>query len=79
RLSGRAATGPRYPGLPADPLVVHADVRRLLMDTRAFAEGGRATALRAAMVFQQNQIHDLLAELSLYTGHLQEQREENHA
>lgn len=49
RLSGRAATGPRHPGLPADPLVVHADIRRLLMDTRAFAEGGRATALRAAM------------------------------
>ena len=48
RLSGRAGTGPRQPGLPADPIVVHPDVRRLLLDARAFAEGARATAVRAA-------------------------------
>ena len=49
RLSGRSALGPRRPDLPADPLVVHPDVRRLLLDTRAFAEGGRAAALRVAV------------------------------
>jgi hypothetical protein len=48
RLSGRSAAGPRRPDLPADPIVVHPDVRRLLLDARAFAEGGRATAMRAA-------------------------------
>jgi len=48
RLSGRAAAGPRRPDLPADPIVVHPDVRRLLLDARAFADGGRATAMRAA-------------------------------
>ena len=49
RLSGRHPEGPRRPDLPADPIVVHPDVRRLLLDTRAFAEGARATALRAAV------------------------------
>lgn len=48
RLSGRSATGPRRPDLAADPLIVHPDVRRLLLDARAFAQGGRATALRVA-------------------------------
>jgi alkylation response protein AidB-like acyl-CoA dehydrogenase len=49
RLSGRSAAGPRRPDLPADPIVVHPDVRRLLLDARAFAEGGRATAMRVAL------------------------------
>ena len=49
RLSGRHPDGPRRPELPADPIVVHPDVRRLLLDTRAFAEGARATAMRAAV------------------------------
>jgi len=49
RLSGRSAAGPRRPDLPADPLIVHPDVRRLLLDARAFAEGGRAAALRVAV------------------------------
>ncbi|MCK6426677.1 MAG: acyl-CoA dehydrogenase family protein [Burkholderiaceae bacterium] len=48
RLSGRAAAGPRCPDRVADPLIVHPDVRRLLLDARAFAQGGRATALRVA-------------------------------
>ncbi len=49
RLSGRSAAGPRRPDLPADPIMVHPDIRRLLLDARAFAEGGRATAMRAAL------------------------------
>ncbi len=48
RLQGRAATGPRNPKGPADPLIVHPDVRRALMDQKAFVEGGRAFALWAA-------------------------------
>ena len=51
RLQGRALTGPKYPDKPADPIIVHPDVRRMLMDQKAFTEGGRAwmywTALQA--------------------------------
>lgn len=49
RLSGRAQGAPRQPGKPADPIIVHADVRRLLLESRAFAEGARAGAMRAAL------------------------------
>ncbi|MDB5441494.1 MAG: acd [Caulobacteraceae bacterium] len=42
RLQGRSLSGPKNPEGPADPILVHADVRRLLMDSRAIVEGGRA-------------------------------------
>ncbi|HEY1752890.1 MAG TPA: acyl-CoA dehydrogenase C-terminal domain-containing protein [Caulobacteraceae bacterium] len=42
RLQGRSLTGPKNPDGPADPIIVHPDVRRMLMDSRAVLEGGRA-------------------------------------
>ena len=42
RMQGRAAAGARFPEQPADPIIVHPDVRRMLLDTRAFTEGARA-------------------------------------
>ncbi len=45
RLQGRAPTGPQNADGPADSLLVHPDVRRMLLTTRAYAEGGRAFAL----------------------------------
>ena len=42
RLQGRSLTGPKNPDGPADPIIVHPDVRRMLMDCRAILEGGRA-------------------------------------
>jgi len=42
RLQGRALSGPQRPDLPADPIIVHPDVRRMLMTMRAYAEGCRA-------------------------------------
>ena len=42
RLQGRSLTGPKNPEGPADPIIVHPDVRRMLMDSRAIIEGGRA-------------------------------------
>jgi alkylation response protein AidB-like acyl-CoA dehydrogenase len=42
RLQGRALAGPSRPDLPADPIIVHPDVRRMLMTMRAYAEGCRA-------------------------------------
>jgi hypothetical protein len=42
RLQGRSLTGPKHPDGPADPILVHPDVRRMLMDAKAIIEGGRA-------------------------------------
>ena len=42
RLQGRSLKGPQAPEKPADPLMVHPDVRRMLMEQRAVLEGGRA-------------------------------------
>ncbi|WP_298918243.1 acyl-CoA dehydrogenase C-terminal domain-containing protein [uncultured Algimonas sp.] len=49
RLQGRALTGPKNEDGPADPIIVHPDVRRMLMETRAFNEGARALLYWAAM------------------------------
>ncbi|MGJ8610702.1 MAG: acyl-CoA dehydrogenase family protein, partial [Octadecabacter sp.] len=42
RLQGRAVTGVEFPDKPADPLIVHPDIRRNLMDQKSFVEGARA-------------------------------------
>jgi hypothetical protein len=42
RLQGRSLTGPKNPDGPADPILVHPDVRRMLMDAKAVLEAGRA-------------------------------------
>ncbi|MER2509178.1 MAG: acyl-CoA dehydrogenase C-terminal domain-containing protein [Amaricoccus sp.] len=54
RLQGRAVTGPENPAGPADPLIVHPDVRRALMDQRAFVEGGRAFMLWVSVLIDQH-------------------------
>jgi 3-(methylsulfanyl)propanoyl-CoA dehydrogenase len=41
RLQMRALSGPKNPELPADPIIVHPDVRRMLLTQKAYAEGGR--------------------------------------
>ncbi|MBW7860105.1 MAG: phenylacyl-CoA dehydrogenase [Rhodocyclaceae bacterium] len=42
RLQMRSLSGPKAPDKPADPIIVHPDVRRMLLTTKAFAEGSRA-------------------------------------
>ncbi len=49
RLQSRSVTGVKAPDKPADPIIVHPDVRRMLMDTRAFTEGARALTYWAAL------------------------------
>jgi alkylation response protein AidB-like acyl-CoA dehydrogenase len=49
RLQGRALKGARFPDRPADPILVHPDVRRMLLTMRAVIEGGRALACWAGM------------------------------
>ena len=44
RLQGRAPSGPQNPSAAADPILVHPDVRRMLLTARAYNEGGRAFA-----------------------------------
>ena len=50
RRQGRALTGPADPAEKADTLMVHPDVRRMLMDARAFTEGMRALSLWAGLL-----------------------------
>ncbi len=58
RLQGRALSGPKYPEKPADPIIVHPDVRRNLLEIRAFNEAARAlviwTALKSDIAHRSN-------------------------
>jgi alkylation response protein AidB-like acyl-CoA dehydrogenase len=45
RLQGRAARGPARADLPADPIIVHGDVRRMLLTMKVYTEGSRALLL----------------------------------
>jgi alkylation response protein AidB-like acyl-CoA dehydrogenase len=49
RLQGRALGGAKHPEKAADPIVVHPDVRRMLLTMRAFTEGARALALETSL------------------------------
>ncbi|WP_428610139.1 acyl-CoA dehydrogenase C-terminal domain-containing protein [Sedimenticola sp.] len=49
RLQSRAATGIKAPDKAADPLLVHPDIRRMLLTTRAYNEGARALATWTAI------------------------------
>ncbi len=53
RLQGRAVTGPVNPDGPADPLIVHPDVRRALMDQKSFVEGARALTFWGAQLIDR--------------------------
>ncbi|WP_334131405.1 acyl-CoA dehydrogenase C-terminal domain-containing protein [Silanimonas lenta] len=48
RLQMRALSGAKEPSKPADPIIVHPDVRRMLLTSKALAEGGRLLAYHAA-------------------------------
>ena len=53
RLQGRDVTGARNPNGPADPLIVHPDIRRNLMDQKSFVEGARALTFWGASLIDQ--------------------------
>lgn len=70
RLQGRDVTGAKNPNGPADPIIVHPDVRRSLMDQKAFIEGGRAFALWGASLIDAGHLaedKDALGLVSLLT------------
>ncbi|MGD8326486.1 MAG: acyl-CoA dehydrogenase C-terminal domain-containing protein [Sphingomonadales bacterium] len=49
RIQGRALTGPKNKDAKADSIIVHPDVRRMLLNSKAFNEGARALALWGAL------------------------------
>ena len=49
RLQMRAATGAKFPDKPADPIIVHPDVRRMLLTCKALTEGSRCLAYQATL------------------------------
>ena len=49
RVQGRSISGVKAPDKKADPIIVHPDIRRMLMNIRAFNEGGRAFMLWTAL------------------------------
>lgn len=49
RLQMRSLSGPKNPSGPADPIIVHPDVRRMLLTQKALSEGHRMLAYFAAM------------------------------
>lgn len=59
RLQGRSLKGgAKYPEKPADPLVVHPDVRRMLLTMKSFNEGARALAIYTALQIDISKKHN---------------------
>ena len=70
RLQGRAVTGAENPDGPADPLIVHPDIRRNLMEQKSFVEGARALTIWGAyLIDRAHKTGDAAAEglISLLT------------
>ena len=57
RVQGRAPKGPQQPEANADPLLVHPDVRRLLLTIRANVLAGRSLSIFAAMQLDVSRFH----------------------
>jgi len=50
RIQMRSLSGPKATDKPADPIIVHPDVRKMLLTARAYAEGGRALSMHIALL-----------------------------
>jgi alkylation response protein AidB-like acyl-CoA dehydrogenase len=57
RLQGRSLTGPKNAAGPADPIIVHPDVRRMLMIQKSFTEAARALSLWVGMLIDEAHSH----------------------
>jgi alkylation response protein AidB-like acyl-CoA dehydrogenase len=57
RLQSRAPSGPQRPDKPADPIIVHPDVRRMLLTSRAYTEGARAFTTWTALLIDREHAH----------------------
>ena len=57
RIQMRSLSGVKAPDKPADPIIVHPDVRRMLLTAKAFAEGGRAFSSYVALQIDRELNH----------------------
>jgi alkylation response protein AidB-like acyl-CoA dehydrogenase len=57
RIQMRSLSGPKAPDRPADPIIVHPDVRRMLLTAKAYAEGGRAFSSYVALQIDRELHH----------------------
>jgi len=57
RLQGRALKGDKFPEKPADPLIVHPDIRRMLLTMKAYTEGARALAGWVSLALDRAERH----------------------
>jgi alkylation response protein AidB-like acyl-CoA dehydrogenase len=58
RLQGRSLSGDKFPDKPADPLIVHPDIRRMLLTMRAYTEGARALAGWVSLTLDRADKHE---------------------
>jgi len=57
RIQMRSLSGPKAKDKPADPIIVHPDVRKMLLTAKAYAEGGRALSLYCALLIDRELSH----------------------
>ena len=57
RIQMRSLSGPKAKDKPADPIIVHPDVRKILLTAKAYAEGGRALAIFCAVLLDKAHNH----------------------
>ena len=57
RLQSRSLSGVKTPSQPADSILVHPDVRKMLLTAKAYAEGGRALSLHCALLIDRELHH----------------------
>ncbi len=57
RLQMRSLSGTKARDKPADPIIVHPDVRKMLLTARAYAEGGRALAMFCSVLLEKEHYH----------------------
>jgi alkylation response protein AidB-like acyl-CoA dehydrogenase len=57
RIQMRSLSGPKAKDKPADPIIVHPDVRKMLLTAKAYAEGGRALAIYCTMLLDRAHSH----------------------
>jgi len=57
RIQMRSLSGPKNKGQPADSIIVHPDVRKMLLTAKAYAEGGRALAVFCSVLLEKVHHH----------------------
>jgi hypothetical protein len=70
RIQMRSLSGPKAPDRPADPIIHHPDVRKMLLTARAYAEGGRALAIYTSLLLDKEHQHPDADERALAADEL---------